>query len=90
MLVDHIQQSSERSPTAIIDFEHWSAIRLLQCLWRRGVRVPSDISLITFNDTHPVADLIPPLTTVALPGRLMGRASCGDFAAPAGGAGARA
>ena len=29
------------------------------------------LSLITFNDTHPVADLIPPLTTVALPGREM-------------------
>ena len=71
MLVDHIQRSGEPSPTAIIDFEHWSAIRLLQALWRRGIRVPSDISLVTFNDTHPVADLIPPLTTVALPARAM-------------------
>src|SRR5204863_3306686 len=71
MLVDHIQRSGELSPTAIIDFEHWSAIRLLQSFWRRGIRVPSDISLISFNDTHPVADLIPPLTTVALPGRMM-------------------
>src|SRR5438067_6625938 len=70
-LVDHIQRSGASSPTAIIDFEHWSAIRLLQCLWRRGVRVPDDISLVTFNDTHPVADLIPPLTTVALPARAM-------------------
>src|SRR5438094_2109080 len=71
MLVDHLQESAKRSPTAIVDFEHWSAIRLLQALWRRGVRVPSDISLVTFNDTHPVADLTPPLTTVALPGREM-------------------
>jgi LacI family transcriptional regulator len=71
MLVEHIQRSGGTAPTAIIDFEHWSAIRLLQALWRRGVRVPSDISLVTFNDTHPVADLTPPLTTVALPGREM-------------------
>jgi DNA-binding LacI/PurR family transcriptional regulator len=71
MLVDHVQRSGEASPTAIVDFEHWSAIRVLQCLWRRGVRVPSDVSLITFNDTHPVADVIPPLTTVALPGQVM-------------------
>jgi LacI family transcriptional regulator len=70
-LVNHIRESGETSPTAIIDFEHWSAIRLLQALWRGGVRVPRDISLVTFNDTHPVADLIPPLTTVALPGRMM-------------------
>src|SRR3954452_1669375 len=71
MLLDHIQRSGRSSPTAIIDFEHWSAIRLLQALWRRGIRVPGDISLITFNDTHPVADLTPPLTTVALPARAM-------------------
>jgi LacI family transcriptional regulator len=62
MLVEHIQRSGRTAPTAI---------RLLQALWRRGVRVPSDISLVTFNDTHPVADLTPPLTTVALPGREM-------------------
>lgn len=70
-LVAHIERSGNSAPTAIVDFEHWSAIRLLQALWRRGIRVPSDLSLVTFNDTHPVADLIPPLTTVALPGRIM-------------------
>ena len=58
-------------PTAIVDFEHFSAIRLLQALWRAGVRVPDDVSVATFNDTHPVADVVPPLTTVALPGRAM-------------------
>ena len=71
MLADHIQQSGKSAPTAIVDFEHYSAIRLLQALWRRQIHVPSDISLVTFNDTHPVADLIPPLTTVGLPGRVM-------------------
>jgi DNA-binding LacI/PurR family transcriptional regulator len=70
-LVDHIRQSGAAAPTAIVDFEHWSAIKLLQVLWRRGIHVPRGISLVTFNDTHPVADLIPPLTTVALPGRMM-------------------
>jgi LacI family transcriptional regulator len=71
MLVDHLKQSKDDAPTAIVDFEHWSAIRVLQCLWRSGIAVPRDISLVTFNDTHPVADLIPPLTTVALPGAQM-------------------
>jgi LacI family transcriptional regulator len=71
MLASHIQQPGQASPTAIVDFEHWSAIRLLQALWRRGIRVPNDISLVTFNDTNPVADVIPPLTTVALPSQVM-------------------
>lgn len=58
-------------PTAIVDFEHWTAIQLLQQLWRRGARVPEDFSVVTFNDAHPVAEVIPPLTTVALPSRAM-------------------
>jgi DNA-binding LacI/PurR family transcriptional regulator len=70
-LVDHVRRSTEPCPTAIVDFEHWSAIRLLQSLWRCGMCVPGDISVITFNDAHPVADVIPPLTTVALPGQMM-------------------
>lgn len=70
-MVNHLRSAGDSAPTAIVDFEHWSAIRLLQALWRRGIRVPGDLSLVTFNDTHPVADLTPPLTTVALPGTEM-------------------
>jgi DNA-binding LacI/PurR family transcriptional regulator len=71
MVAQLLKPGSPDAPTAIMDFEHWSAIRLLQALWRAGLRVPDDVSVITFNDTHPVADVIPPLTTVALPGRKM-------------------
>lgn len=58
-------------PTAILDFEHWTAVRALQEFWRRGVRVPQDVSYVTFNDTYPVDAVIPPLTTVALPSELI-------------------
>lgn len=54
-------------PTAILDFEHWTAVIVLQRLWRRGIRVPADISVATFNDVYPVTLTIPPLTTVRLP-----------------------
>lgn len=64
--VDDLLAAKDR-PTAILDFGHWSAIEILQSLWRRGVRVPQDVSIATFNDTHPVAVVIPPLTTVSLP-----------------------
>ena len=53
--------------TAILDFEHWTAVRVLQQLWRRGKSVPSDFSLVTFNDTFPVQVTMPPLTAVAMP-----------------------
>lgn len=54
-------------PTTVLDFEHWTAVRVLQQLWRRGKTVPADFSLITFNDTFPVQITMPPLTAVALP-----------------------
>ena len=54
-------------PTAILDFEHWTAIRVLQQLWRLGLRVPTDMSVVTFNETYPVDLVIPPLTVAALP-----------------------
>lgn len=58
-------------PTAILEFDHWGAVRMLQALWRKGLRVPDDISVATFNDTYPVTEVIPPLTTVSLPAEKM-------------------
>jgi len=53
-------------PTAVVDFEHWTAVIVLQQLWKRGLRVPDDMSVATFNDVYPVTLVIPPLTTVAV------------------------
>lgn len=53
--------------TAVVDYEHWTAIRVLQHLWRLGVRVPDDLSVVTFNEVYPVDAVCPPLTTVAAP-----------------------
>lgn len=62
-----LAQPAAQRPTAVIDHGYTSAICLLQSLWRQGLRVPNDISVVTFGDTYPVAELIPPLTTLALP-----------------------
>ena len=43
------------------------AVRPAPGAMARGIRVPDDISVATFNDTYPVMEVIPPLTTVALP-----------------------
>jgi DNA-binding LacI/PurR family transcriptional regulator len=58
-------------PTAILEFDHWGAVRMLQALWRKGLSVPGDVSVATFNDTYPVTEVIPPLTTVSLPAEKM-------------------
>lgn len=60
-------------PTAVITFQHRIAVKMLERLWRHGIRVPQDLSLATFNNAFPVMNVIPPLTAVALPAEEMGR-----------------
>ena len=68
--VEKLIENPDR-PTGVLVFDHWGAVRLLQELWRKGLRVPDDISVATFNDTYPVAEVIPPLTTVSIPAEQM-------------------
>jgi LacI family transcriptional regulator len=44
-------------------------------LYRRGIRVPEDISLVGFDDQGPSAFMAPPLTTVGVPALDIGRAA---------------
>ncbi|MCB8942408.1 MAG: LacI family DNA-binding transcriptional regulator [Ardenticatenaceae bacterium] len=46
-------------------------------LYRRGIRVPEDVSLVGFDDEASAAYFIPPLTTVRQPARALGQtAAC--------------
>lgn len=44
-------------------------------LYRRGIRVPQDISLIGFDDQPPSAYMTPPLTTIGAPALEIGQAA---------------
>jgi LacI family transcriptional regulator len=66
---ERVRPGGEFPATAVLTFDHRPAIALMNQFWRRGVRVPHDVSLVTFNDTYPVDQLTPPLTVVALPVR---------------------
>lgn len=61
-------------PTALMAGNDKMAARIIQCLHRRGIRVPEQVSVLGFDD-HPmlVHATDPPLTSVRLPYLQMGR-----------------
>ena len=60
-------------PTAVICYSHVEAVQALRVLRRAGVDVPTQVSLATFNDVFPVAELDPALTCVAVHSAEIGR-----------------
>jgi LacI family transcriptional regulator len=68
-------RSDQNRPTAVLVYTHRQAVKLLQQLWDAGLSVPQDLSVATFSNAYPVEEVIPPLTTVALPTEQMGRAA---------------
>ena len=53
-------------PTAVICSNDMTAIGVLHKLYRTGLRVPDDISVIGFDDIHIAEVMMPPLTTVQM------------------------
>src|SRR5580704_8421017 len=51
-------------PTAVMCSNDMTAIGVLHKLYRAGLRVPDDLSVIGFDDIHIAEVTIPPLTTV--------------------------
>jgi LacI family transcriptional regulator len=63
-------------PDAIVCANDQMAIGAIRELQIAGVRVPADIAVVGFDDMHAGALLIPPLTTVRQPMRLLGERAC--------------
>ena len=74
-LVDLFFQS-KANYTAIIAINDLTAFGIIQALNQRGVSVPQDISLISFDNIIYSEMVSPALTTVELPSRSMGASVC--------------
>jgi LacI family transcriptional regulator len=53
-------------PTAVMCSNDMTAIGVLHKLYRAGLRVPDDLSVIGFDDIHIAEVVIPPLTTIQM------------------------
>jgi LacI family transcriptional regulator len=57
---------SKHMPTAVMCSNDMTAIGVLHKIYRAGLRVPDDLSVIGFDDIHIAQVTIPPLTTIQM------------------------
>jgi LacI family transcriptional regulator len=70
--IEHLLDSRRRF-TAVFACNDQMAFGATLALYRRGLRVPDDLSLVGFDDLGSASYAIPPLTTVHQPGYELGR-----------------
>jgi DNA-binding LacI/PurR family transcriptional regulator len=56
----------KRVPTAVMCSNDMTAIGVMHTLYRAGLHVPDDLSVIGFDDIHMAQVTIPPLTTIQM------------------------
>ncbi len=66
LAVNHLFESQQQF-TAVFAANDLSAYGVRLCLYRKGIRVPDDISLVGFDDLPGSSYTAPPLTTVRQP-----------------------
>jgi LacI family transcriptional regulator len=69
-LLVHLDEASP--PRALICMNDRVALGAYQALASRGLRIPDDVSVISFDDSELASWLVPSLTTLALPHYAMG------------------
>lgn len=60
-------------PTAMIGYCHVEALRVTHAAWSQGLTIPTDLSLIAFNNLPMTQYMTPPLTVVSFDTAEMGR-----------------
>jgi LacI family transcriptional regulator len=68
-----LDQNRSKPPTAVFAHVDLMAIGAIEELQARGLRCPEDVSIVGYDDAPLVSHVQPPLTTVRVPGREMGR-----------------
>jgi LacI family transcriptional regulator len=66
----------DRAPTAVVAGNDALALGFMRVVQRAGVRIPSDVSVVGFDDVADAAFSWPGLTTASQPIQRMGSAAC--------------
>lgn len=80
-VIDAMLDDAATRPTAIIAENDEMAFATLHVARARGVRVPEDLSLISFEDSPGVRFTVPPLTAIHQPVAKMFTAACSSLIA---------
>jgi LacI family transcriptional regulator len=72
---------SSDAPTAVICYCHVEALELTHAAWVNGVSIPTDLSLISFNDISATRFTTPPLTVIGFDTAELGRIGARRLAA---------
>ena len=67
-----ILSGDQRRPTALICTNDYIATGAMIEAKELGLQIPGELSIVGFDDTDMSAHLVPPLTTIRVPSRLMG------------------
>ncbi|MFT4029937.1 MAG: LacI family DNA-binding transcriptional regulator [Protaetiibacter sp.] len=75
LAVRRLLETTPRSelPTAIFSANDQMALGAYRALGEAGLRIPSDVSIVGFDDIEEAVDFSPPLTTIAQDWDLLGR-----------------
>ncbi|OQW97038.1 MAG: hypothetical protein BWK77_02820 [Verrucomicrobia bacterium A1] len=71
----YLAENARRLPTAVFAINDEAAIGALRALREAGLKVPGDVSVAGFDDIVLAAQADPPLTTVRIPRKEMGRSA---------------
>jgi LacI family transcriptional regulator len=55
---------AEKRPTAVVCYSNLEATLVIHAMWQYGISIPSELSVVGFNDEFAVRYMTPPLTTV--------------------------
>ncbi len=70
---DYFLSLGDQAPTAVVAYNDHMAAAMVQRLLERGCRLPEQLSVLTFEDTHLCRYLTPQLTSLKHPLEQMGR-----------------